>query len=138
MADVEDTEQVDALILQCARVIEEYGPFEEDANLTLSTKLVITAGNLLVKWRRESVEISEGGDNTEKSVGTEVAYNLHAELSRLARECDEYAEFRKRALARTPDVFKPSVGPHLLDWYVEFKYSTPSEKEKRRKQLLNL
>jgi len=50
-----------------------------------------------------------------------VVENLHTALVELANDCDTYDEFRTRALRRTPDVFKPSIGPHLLEWYVEFR-----------------
>jgi hypothetical protein len=50
-----------------------------------------------------------------------VVENLHDALVKLANECDNYESFREKALARTPDVFKPSIGPHLLEWYVEFR-----------------
>jgi hypothetical protein len=63
------------------------------------------------------------------------AENLHTELSRLAKECDSYDNFREKALARTPDIFKPSIGPHLLEWYVEFRYPDKDEKAEQKKLL---
>lgn len=48
--------------------------------------------------------------------------NLGTELRRLAKECENYDDFREKALHVTPDKFKASIEPHLLEWYVEFRY----------------
>lgn len=47
--------------------------------------------------------------------------SLHDEFLRIARECKNYDDFREKALTITPDRFKGSVGPHLLEWYVDFR-----------------
>ena len=48
--------------------------------------------------------------------------SLDAALRRLAREHDDYDAFRKAALDATPAHLRPSIGPHLLEFYVEFRY----------------
>lgn len=47
---------------------------------------------------------------------------LDAALRRLAKEHGDYDAFRAAALERIPEPLRPSIGPHLLEFYVDFRY----------------